>query len=71
MTKIRYKIQDIVRDTFINKIIDKYNISHAGLLYSILTTSPLDIPLHFLISVIASKFGISKLAITILLAFLL
>lgn len=64
-------MRDIVRDTFINKLIDKYNISHVGLVYSILTTNPLDIPLHFIISVLASKFGVSKLAITIIVAFLL
>ena len=64
-------MRDIVRDTFINKLIDKYNISHVGLVYSVLTTNPFDIPLHFLISVLASKFGVSKLAITIIVAFLL
>jgi len=71
MRKISYKLRDITRDTFINKLIDKYNISHAGLVYSILTTNPLDIPLHFIISVLASKIGLSKFAVAIIIAFLL
>jgi len=67
MKKFSYKIRDIARDTFINKIFDKYNITNGAVLYSILTYNPIDI----VITVLSAKFGISKILITIILAFLL
>lgn len=67
MTKISYKFRDIVRDTVINKLFDKYNITNGAVLYSILTYNPLDI----VITVLSAKFGVSKLIVTLILAFLL
>ena len=67
ITKISYKFRDIVRDTLINKLFDKYNITNGAVLYSILTYNPLDI----VITVLSAKFGISKIIVTIILAFLL
>ena len=67
MKKFSYKIRDIARDAFINKIFDKYNITNGAVLYSILTYNPIDI----VITVLSAKFGISKILITIILAFLL
>lgn len=67
MKKISYKFRDIARDTLINKIFDYYHITNGALLYSIITTNPVDI----VISILAAKFGISKIIITIIIAFLL
>lgn len=67
MKKFTYKIRDIVRDTLINKLFDKYNITNGAVLYSILTYNPLDV----VITVLSAKFGVSKLIITLVLAFLL
>lgn len=67
MKKFSYKIRDIARDTLINKLFDKYNITNGALLYSILTYNPLDI----VITILSAKFGVSKLIITLVLAFLL
>lgn len=60
-------MRDIIRDTFINKMLDKYNITNGVVLYQILTFNPLDV----VIGILSAKFGISKLLVTIILAFLL
>jgi hypothetical protein len=65
--KISYKFRDIIRDTLINKLFDYFHITNGALIYSIITTNPVDI----VISILAAKFGISKILVTLIIAFLI
>ena len=67
LKRISYKIKDIARDTFINKILNHYNISNGLLIYSILSANPIDI----VVGILATKFGVSKVIVTLIIAFLL
>ena len=60
-------MNDIARDTIINKLLTYYNINNGILLYNILCTNPIDI----VVGIIASKFGVSKVIVTLIIAFLL
>lgn len=61
----------IARDTAteyaINKLCNIYNIEYGLILYSVMSLNPLDI----IISLLASKLGLSKVAITLIIAFII
>lgn len=61
------KFRDIGRDNLINKILEHYNIQNGILLYNIITANPIDI----VIAILASKLGLSKFIVTIIIAFLI
>lgn len=67
ITRVNYKIRDIARDTLVNKLLTYYNINNGILLYNILCSNPIDI----VVGIIASKFGLSKVVVTLIIAFLL
>lgn len=50
----------------INKLLSHFNMSNALIVYNFITTSPIDIVIYFL----TVKFGLSKFAILLILAFL-
>jgi hypothetical protein len=65
--RVFFKLRDIGRDTIINNLLSHYNIHNGLLLYNIITAKPIDIA----IAIIASKFGVSKFIITLIIAFLI
>ena len=67
MKRVSYKIRDICRDTAITKLLNHYNINNGLLIYSIVSANPIDI----IIGIIAAKLGLSKIVVTIIIAFLL
>ena len=56
-----------MRDTLINKLLNYYNINNGLLIYSIITANPIDV----VIALLCSKLGLSKIVVTIIIAFLL
>jgi len=67
LNRINYKIKDIARDTFVTKILNHYNINNGILIYNIISANPLDV----IIGIISAKLGLSKIIVTLILAFLL
>ena len=67
MKKISYKITSIARDYGMTVLLNHYNLQTVLTLYNIATTTPLDIVIYIL----SIKLGMSKMAIMVVLAFLL
>lgn len=67
MKKISYKISNVVRDYGVSLLLTHYNLHTALTIYNIATTTPLDIVIYIL----SIKLGLSKVAIMVILAFLL
>ena len=67
MKKISYKITSIARDYGMGVLLNHYNLQTALTIYNIATTRSLDIVIYIL----SIKLGMSKMAIMIVLAFLL
>lgn len=61
------KFIDIGRDMFINRLLSHFNLNNGLLIYSIITTNPLDV----CVAILCSKLGVSKIIITLIIAFLL
>ena len=66
-TNVGYKIRDICRDTVVTKLLNHYNLNNGLLFYSIVSANPIDI----IIGIIATKLGLSKVVVTLIIAFLL
>ena len=64
---IFFKFFDIGRDTLINKLLNYYHINNGILIYSIISANPIDL----VIGLLASKLGLSKVVIMLIVAFLL
>jgi hypothetical protein len=64
---IFFKFFDIGRDTLINKLLNYYHINNGILIYSIISANPIDM----VIGLLASKLGLSKVVIMLIVAFLL
>ena len=61
-------MRDTARDILIDKLVKHYNISSYGLtIYAVMAINPLDA----VVSILAAKLGLSKLAITLIIAFLI
>lgn len=60
------KFYVIGRDMVISKLLNHFNMTNALIVYNYITTSPIDIVIYFL----TAKFGLSKFAILLILAFL-
>ena len=65
--KITYKISSIGRDYGVGVLLSHYNLHTALSIYSLITTSPIDI----VVFILSSKFGLSKFAIMVIFAFLI
>jgi hypothetical protein len=66
MKKISYKIATVGRDYGVTVLLNHFNLHTALSIYNIITTSPIDI----VVFVLSAKFGMSKFAILLILAFL-
>lgn len=66
MKKISFKFYSIGRDLMVNKLLTHFNMSSVLVMYNIVTASPLDV----IIFMLSTKFGISKIAIMLIIAFL-
>lgn len=66
LKKITYKISSIGRDYGMGVLLTNYNLPIALSIYNLLTTSPIDIVVYIL----STKFGLSKFAIMVIIAFL-
>ena len=64
---IFFKFFDIGRDTLINKLLNYYHINNGILIYSIISANPIDM----VIGLLASKLGLSKVVIMLIVAFLI
>jgi len=64
---IFFKFFDIGRDTLINKLLNYYHINNGILIYSIISANPIDL----VIGLLASKLGLSKVVIMLIVAFLI
>jgi len=64
--KIYYKIRDIGRDTLMNKLFTHFNLNSTLMLYNIISANPIDI----IIGIIASKLGLSKVIVLLIIAFI-
>jgi hypothetical protein len=64
---VGYKLRDLARDTLVDRLFKYYNVTNGMLLYNLLTYNPLDV----VITILSAKFGISKIIVTLILAFLL
>jgi len=67
LKNIFFKFFDIGRDTLINKLLNYYHINNGILIYSIISANPIDL----VIGLLASKLGLSKVVIMLIVAFLL
>jgi len=67
LKNIFFKFFDIGRDTLINKLLNYYHINNGILIYSIISANPIDM----VIGLLASKLGLSKVVIMLIVAFLL
>jgi len=65
--KISYKISSVARDYGVGVLLTHYNLHTALSIYNLVTTSPIDI----VVFVLSSKFGLSKFAIMVILAFII
>lgn len=66
MKKISYKISSVGRDYGITYLLGHYNLHTALSIYNLVSTSPIDI----VVFILTSKFGLSKFAVLLVLAFL-
>ena len=60
-------MRGIARDTLVTKILNHYNINNGLLIYNIISANPIDI----IIGIISVKLGLSKIVVTLIIAFLL
>ena len=67
MRRVSYNVWSIARDMAVNQFLIALNSPQCVLLYNIATANPIQIA----ITMIASKFGISKMAVVLILAFIL
>ena len=67
MKKISYKITSIARDYGMSVLLNHYNLQTVLTIYNVVTATPLDIVIYIL----SIKLGMSKMAIMVILAFLL
>jgi hypothetical protein len=67
MKNVSYKCRDIGRDMVMDKIFKHFNFGGGMLLYNIITYNPIDV----VIGILSVKFGVSKIIISLVLAFLL
>ena len=67
VTRVSYRLRDLARDTLVDRIFRYYHIDSGLMLYQLLTYNPLEV----VIGILSAKFGISKIIITIIVAFLL
>lgn len=65
--KFCYRLKDIGRDTIVNKILTHYNIQNGLLFFNILCANPID----YLTGILAAKLGLSKIVVTLIIAFLI
>lgn len=67
MNKVQYKMRDLARDALVDKIFRYCNIESGLILYQLLTLNPLDM----LVGILSAKLGLSKIVVTLILAFAL
>lgn len=67
VSNVSYRVRDLARDALVDRIFRYYHIDTGLMLYQLLTLNPLDV----VIGILSAKFGVSKIIITIILAFLL
>ena len=67
MRRVGRNLYGLGRDAIINQLFVSLNASHCLMAYNIITLNPLNVA----ITIIASKFGLSKMTVMLILAFVL
>jgi len=65
--RVRNNLISIGRDTIINKILKEIGAINALTLYNLITINPVQVA----VTMIANKFGVSKVVVVLILAFIL
>ena len=67
INKVSMRIFNVGREKLIRHILNAYNAKYAIIIYDLITYSPIE----NIISILGCKFGLSKIVVLIILAFLL